>query len=84
MSNDVYLLFFINRKLHKISLDETIYLTIHNAIDISGLVIGTVVFHPSVVKHVTTYLTTPLYLFLSSLNLRLCLKTFLHSTIVEL
>ena len=62
MSNDVYLLFFINWELHKISLDETIYLTIHNAIDISGLVIGTVVFHPSVVKHVTTYLTTPLYL----------------------
>ena len=42
------------------------------------------VFHPPVVEDIRANLASPLYLFLRSLYLSLCLQAFLHGTVVEL
>ena len=47
-------------------------------------IVSAMIFHTAVVKDITSNLTSPLYLFLPSLNLRLSLQTLLHSTVVQL
>lgn len=75
-------LFIVYRKLHEISLDEAVYLAVHHSVNVSCLIVCAVVFHTPVVKHVTADLASPLYLLLSSLNLRLRLESLLHRAVV--
>ena len=78
------LLFVVHGELHEIRLYESVDLAVHHSVHIRGLVVGAVVFHTTVIKDITSYLASPLYLLLSCLNLRLCLETLLHGTVVEL
>ena len=73
-----------NGEFHQISLDKLIYLTIHHAIHVGGLVIGTMVFHPSIIEDVASYLTSPFYFLLASLYLSLCFQSLFHGSIIEL
>ena len=80
-----YLLFcsFFCPEFHQVSLDEIIYLAIHHTIDIGGLVVGTMVFHTTVVEHVATDLGTPFDLFLSRFHLCLFFHTMLQFLVVQ-
>ena len=74
----------LHSKLHKIGLDEIVDFTVHDTIDVRGLVVGTVVLDTTVVEDVGAYLTAPLDLLLASLDLGLSLEALLHGTVVEL
>ena len=78
------LVFVIDREFHEVSLDEIVDFSIHHAINITRLIVGTVVFHTAIIKHVRANLTTPLDFLLASLNLCLCFQALLHGTVVEL
>ena len=52
-------LFAASCKLHQVSFDKAVYLSIHHAIHITGLEVGTVVLHAAVVEDVATNLATP-------------------------
>lgn len=73
-----------NRELHQVGLDKAVYLAIHHGIHVVCLETCTVIFHPAVIKNVAAYLTSPLYLLLSCLNLCLLCLTLFQSTIIEL
>ena len=45
-------LLVVDGEFHQVSLDESIYLAIHHPIHVSGLVVGAVVFHPSVIASI--------------------------------
>jgi hypothetical protein len=45
---------------HQIGFDERVYLSVHHALYVAALVIGAVVFYPTVVEHVASYLGAPL------------------------
>ena len=64
-------------ELHQVSLDEGIYLTIHHTTHVTGLVIGAMILHTTVVKDITAYLASPFYLLLTCLHLGL----FSHSVL---
>jgi hypothetical protein len=55
---------------------KSVYLAVHHAVDIRGLIACAVVFHTAVVEDITADLTAPLYLLLSGLYLGLRLLRF--------
>ena len=71
-------------ELHEIGFDEVVYLAIHYARDIGGLVVGAVVFDATVVEDVAAYLAAPLYLFLTGFDFGLFFHAVLHFALVEL
>ncbi len=66
------------------TISKIIYLAVHHAIDIGCLIVGAMVFDTAVIEDITSYLTSPLYLLLACLNLRLGLEALLHGAVVEL
>ena len=54
-------------KFHKVSLDDSIDITIHNRFYILCVIVGTMIFYSSVIKYLLTYLISPFDLFLSFL-----------------
>ena len=75
---------FLIRELHEISLYEGIYISVHNGIDVRGLVVGSMVFDTSIIEYVRTDLAPPLDLLLSRLYFRLRLTTFLEFEFIQL
>ena len=65
-------------ELHEIGFDEAVYLAVHHAANIAGLVIGAVVLDAAVIEYVTANLAAPLYLLLAGLNLGLFGASFLQ------
>ncbi len=49
--------------------DKTIYFAIHHAVHIRGLIVGTVVFHTTVIKYVASDLRTPFDFLLTGFHL---------------
>ena len=56
LNTNMLLFLFFGSKLHKVGFDKTVYITVHYTTDIARLVIGAVIFHTTVVKHITAYL----------------------------
>lgn len=64
-------LFLLVAKFHEIGLDEIVDATIHHPLYVGGLVVGAVVFDPTVVEHITAYLRPPFDFLLAGLDLGL-------------
>ena len=71
-------------ELHQISLDKTIYLAIHDGIDIRSLIARAVILHSAVIKDIASNLTAPLYLLLAGFNLGLLGLFLLQRPVIEL
>jgi len=80
---DINILLLRGGKLHEVGFDESIEVAVHDSVDIRSLIVGAVVLHASVVKHVAAYLRTPFDFHLAGLDLGLLLKTVLQLLVVE-
>ena len=77
-------LFLLPSKFHQICLQKSINISIHNALDIRGLVVGAVVFHTAVVEYVAANLAAPFDFQLARLDFVLLFHTVTHLAVVEL
>lgn len=76
-------LFLLVAKFHEIGLDEIVDATIHHPLYVGGLVVGAVVFDPTVVEHITAYLRPPFDFLLAGLDLGLLGHTVLQLLLVK-
>ena len=66
-------LIIVNGEFHEVGFDEIVDFTVHDGINIGGLVVRAVVLYPTVIKDIGTDLTAPLDFLLARLDLRLSL-----------
>ena len=79
-----FVLLLLASKFHQVRLEEFVDIAVHNALNVGGLVVGSVVFHAAVVEDVGTDLTAPFDLQLARLDFILFLHAVTHLAVVEL